>query len=112
MIATRTLSSLRTWPFDEPFDSVTRTSEKLGADVQHALDDGDPRRGGEEHDRPGEHAPGCEDETCGDDDHALGPRADADVAAEPERFGAGAGVRDEERAGDGGHGDGDEDVAA
>src|SRR5438445_727201 len=55
---------------------------------------------------------GCEDETSSDDDDALGPRADADVAAQSECFGTRARVRDEERARDRGHGDGDEDVAA
>ena len=63
---------------------------------------------GEEHDRPRQHAPRREDETRGDDDDALGAGADADVAAQAERLGACARVRDEERPGDRGDGDGDE----
>src|SRR4051812_18854788 len=113
MIATRTLPSLRTWPLDEPFDSDTgSTSENLLADVEHALDDRDPGRDGEEQDRPGQHAPGCEHETRGDDDDTLRTRADADVAAQAESLGARTGVGDEDRAGDCGDGHRDEDVVA
>ena len=79
--------------------------------MQDALDDRDPGRAGEEHERPGEHAPRCENETGGDHDDALGARADADVAAQADRLGPGAGVRDEERAGDRRHRDRDEDRA-
>src|SRR5262245_11207580 len=104
MIATRTLSSLRTRPLDEPFGSDTSVFlQELTADVEDALDDRDPRGDREEHDRPWQHAPRREDETGGDDDDTLGTRADADVAAEAERFRAGSRVRDEERAGDGRH---------
>src|SRR5262249_61025012 len=96
MIATRTLSSLRARPFDEPLDSDTiRFLQELAADVEHALDDRDPRRDGEERYRPGQHAPGSEDETGGDDDDALGAGADADVAPQPERRRAPACLRDE-----------------
>ena len=61
-------------------------------------------------DRPRQDAPGREHEAGGDHDDALGARADADVALEAERLGAGARVGDEERAGDRGDGDDDEDV--
>ena len=53
---------------------------------------------------------GAEHEPGGDHDDALGPGADPDVALQAERLGAGAGVGDEERAGDGCDGDDDEDV--
>src|SRR6266850_4271482 len=90
IMATRTLSCWRPRPVFSaalPFDSLTRCLHQLLADVQDPLSDGDPGRGGEEHERPWEHAPRCEREPCGDDDHALGARADAHVAAEAERLG-------------------------
>ena len=54
----------------------------------------------EHDDRPRQPAPRSEDETGGDQDHALGARAQSDVALQAERLGAGAGVRDEEGADD------------
>ena len=66
----------------------------------------------EHDDRPREDAPGGEHEPGGDHDDALGARADADVALEAERLGAGARVGDEERAGDRGDRDDDEDVVS
>src|SRR5256885_9127418 len=92
--ATRTLSCWRSRPL--PFDSLTvRCLQELLADVQDALDDRDPRGEGEEHERPGQHAPRREDETRGDDDDALGARPDPDIATEAERLGLRASVRDE-----------------
>src|SRR5947207_14000111 len=82
---------------------------QLHADAPHALADGEPRRHGENADRPHERAPGREDEADGDDDDALRAAADADVAAQTERLRAGARVADEERAGDGGEREPDAD---
>src|ERR1700712_5763132 len=106
MIATRTFSCCRSRPL--PFVSLTVSLHQLLADVQDPLADGDPGCCGEEHERPGEHAPRCEHEPCGDDDDALGSRADAHVAAETECLGLGACVRDEERPRDCAHRNGDE----
>src|SRR2546429_5697081 len=92
--ATRTLSCCRSRPL--PLDSLTCCLHQLLADVQDALADGDPRGAREEHERPGQHAPRREDETPGDDDDAFGARPDPDVAAEAERLGLRARVRDEE----------------
>src|SRR5579859_1391257 len=91
MMATRTL----------PFDSdISSSGVQLLADKQDALHNRDRRRGGEEIDRPLECAPRREDEPGGDDDDALGTRAEPDVAAQPERLCLRADVRHEERAGD------------
>src|ERR1051325_10417322 len=96
MIATRTLSCRRSRP-PLPFDSLTvGCLQELLADVQDALNDRDPCGEGEEHERPGQHAPRRENETRGDDDDALGARPDPHVAAEAERLGLRARVRDEE----------------
>src|SRR6185437_5657633 len=95
MIATRTLpSSSRALPLVV----ATGASGKLLADVQDALDDGEPRRRGERDDRPREPAPRREDQSPGDEHDTLGARAQADVALQAERFRPGARVRDEERA--------------
>src|SRR3954447_4055285 len=110
MMATRTLSSPRTAPFDAPFDSVTCFLHELLADVQDALDDRDPRGRSQQGDRPGEDTPRREDEAGGDDHDALGSGADADVALEAEGLRAGAGVGDEQRTGDRRDGDDDEDL--
>src|SRR3954469_14906576 len=108
MIGTRTLpSSSRALPLVV----ATGSSGKLLADVQDALDDREPRRHGERADRPRQAAPrgkkeppdppgrppqGRKDEPRGDEHHALGAGAQADVSLEPESLGAGARVRDEE----------------
>src|SRR5437868_12675071 len=89
MRATRTL----------PFDSDIGASVKLLSDVQDALQDCDPGRRREHDDRPLERAPGSEHEARGDDDDALGPGAEADVAAQAERLGLRPCVRHEEGAG-------------
>src|SRR5947209_7680070 len=81
MRATRTL----------PFDSDIGASVKLLSDVQDALQDCDPGRRREHDDRPLERAPGSEHEARGDDDDALGPGAEADVAAQAERLGRASG---------------------
>src|SRR5438128_11814922 len=104
MIATRTLpSSTRALPL---VDAIRSSEEQLLADVQDALDDRDPGRRSEEIDRRLEQhdADRGEHEPRGDHDDALGPRAEPDVAAEAERLRLRAGVGDEVRAGDGGHG--------
>src|SRR5438270_12913946 len=95
MIATRTLSCWRPRPF--PFDSLTRSLHKLLADVHDPLGDGDPRRGGEEHERPREHAPRCEHEPCGNAADALGARSDAHVPTTTARLRLRSGVRYERR---------------
>src|SRR5262249_29939123 len=95
MIATRTLPSSRC---ALPLVDATGPSGKLLSDMQDALDDREPRRRSEHDDRPRKPAPRREDETRGDEDDAFGARAQADVALQSERLGAGAGVRDEERA--------------
>ena len=74
---------------------------ELLADVQDALRNRDPRRRGQEVDRPLEPAPRREHEPGGDHDDALGAGAEADVAAQAERLRLRADVRDEEGAGDG-----------
>src|SRR3954464_11225992 len=102
MIATRTLpSSSRALPLVV----ATGSSGKLLADVQDALDDREPCRRGERDDRPRQTAPRREDEAGRDEHHALRARAQADVALQTERLGAGARVGDEEGANDGRHGD-------
>src|SRR4051812_32398303 len=103
-MATRTLSCCRS-----RFSAMSICLHQLLADVQDALDDRDPRRAGEEHERPGKDAPRWEHEPGGDDDAALGARADPDVAAETEGLRLRAGVRDENRSGDARDRDGDED---
>src|SRR5207248_3606783 len=91
MMATRTL----------PFDSdISSSINQLLADMQDALQNGDRRRRGEEIDGPLECPPGREHEARGDDDDALGPRAEADVATQPQRLRLRADVRHEEGAGD------------
>src|SRR5689334_24898521 len=121
MIATRTLPSSRralplvvaTGPSGkllQPQRVLTRRGPQLLADMQDALDDREPGRRGERDDRPREAAPRREDETRGDEDDALCPGAQADVALQAESFGAGAGVRDEERADDGRDGDHDSPI--
>src|SRR5262245_10895671 len=101
MIATRTLSSpCRALPLGEAIRSSG--DERLLADVQYALDDGQPDGGGQDVEPPLEPAPGREDHSRGDHDHALRARAQPDVAAQPERLGAGPRVADEERACDAG----------
>src|SRR6266566_8362581 len=102
MSATRTLpSSGRARPFELPLASGIGSSiNELLADVQDALENGEPRGRGEQVDRPLEAAPWREDETGGDHDDALGPRAETDVAAQPERLGLRANVGNEEGAGD------------
>src|SRR5439155_11671935 len=93
--ATRTLpSSSRALPLVEAIHASR--CEKLSTNVQDPLHDGHPGRCRQQVDRPRQHAPRGEDEAGGDDDDALRPRADADVAAEPERLGAGPRVADEE----------------
>src|SRR5919109_115864 len=74
---------------------------KLRADAPHTLADGEPCGRREDADRPYERAPGSEDEADGNHDDALRAAADADVATEAERLGAGACVAHEEGAGDG-----------
>src|SRR3954464_7485363 len=102
MIATRTLpSSIRPRPFELPLASdICSSINELLADVQDALSHREPCGRGEQVDRPLETAPRGEDEPGRDHDDALGPRAEADVAAKPERLGLGAHVRDEKGAGD------------
>jgi hypothetical protein len=75
--------------------------------MQDALDDREPRRRGERDDRPRQTAPRCEDEPGRDEHHTLGARAQADVALQSERLGAGTRVGDEEGADDGRDGDHD-----
>ena len=65
---------------------------------EDALRDREPRDRGEHVDRPLEQAPGGEAEADGDEHHALDPRAEADVAAQSDRLGLRARVRDEEGA--------------
>ncbi len=127
-MATRTLpSSRRARPFELPFDDIrssvfSRTRyrsfalrkqgandwylvlalSKLLANVQDALQDGEPGRRREQVDRPLQRTPRREDEAGGDDDDALGARAQADVAAQAESLRLRPRVRDEEGAGDGG----------
>src|SRR5438045_4440761 len=104
MIATRTLpSSSRALPLVV----ATGSSGKLLAYVQDALDDREPRRRGERDDRPRQSAPRCEDEPGRDERDTLGARAQADVAPQSERLGAGARVGDEERPDDRPHRDHD-----
>src|SRR5580765_8294971 len=101
MSATRTLlSSAPTRPFELPLPSDIGSSiNELLADVQDALENGEPCGRGEQVDRPLEAAPRREHETGGDHDDALGPRAETDVAAKPERLGLRAHVGHEEGAG-------------
>src|SRR5205085_12145636 len=80
---------------------------QLRSYAQDPLADREPGRCGEDADRPDERAPGREDEPDRDHDDPLRAAADADVAAETERLGAGARVADEERAGDGREGEAD-----
>src|SRR5215475_14858774 len=97
MIATRTLpSSSRALPLVD----ATGSSGKLLAYVQDPLDDRDPGRRGEDEDCPRQAAPRSEDETRRDEYDTLCARAKPDVAAQAQRLGAGARVRDEERADD------------
>src|SRR5262245_6311177 len=118
MMATRTLSSPpRTAPFDAPLAPsliwlTLRSLHELLADVQDTLDDRDPCGRGQQGDGPGQDTPRREHETGRDDDDALGAGADADVPLDAERLAAGTRVRDEQRAGDCGDGDDDEDLAA
>src|SRR3954469_24459678 len=100
MIATRTFSCRRSRPApstEVPFGSLTGCLHQLLADVQDPLADSDPGRAGQEHERPGEHAPRCEHEACGEDAPARGAGADAHVAAEPESLRLGTRVGNEER---------------
>src|SRR5581483_11944729 len=104
MMATRTLpSSRRAWPFELPLVDIGASMAciQLLSDEEEALQDGDPGGGGEHDDRPLERAPGSEHEARGDHDDPLRSGAEADVAAQAERLRLRAGVRDEERAGDG-----------
>src|SRR6266545_1164584 len=112
MIATRTLpSSRRARPFELPLvDMRCASINELLADVQDALRNGEPRGCCEEIDRPLEPAPRSEYETGGDDDDALGPGAQADVAAQSQCFRLCADVRHEEGAGDGHDREEDRDV--
>src|SRR5919109_2421574 len=82
---------------------------KLRADAPHTLADGEPCGRREDADRPYERAPGSEDEADGNHDDALRAAADADVAPQAERLGAGARVAHEEGAGDGCEGEPDAD---
>src|SRR5579864_1835445 len=91
---------------------LVRAYIQLLSDVQDALENGDPRGGGEHDDRPLQPAPGSENEPGGDDDDALRARAEADVAAKPERLRLRAGIRDEEGACDGRHREGDRGVVS
>src|ERR1022692_2948018 len=106
MRATRTFpSSRRAWPFAlAPFElrffAICSSMSKLLADVQDALQDGDPGGGGEQVDRPREQPPWGKYEAGGDHDDALGAGAQSDVAAQPERLRLGPCIRDEEGAGD------------
>src|SRR5436309_6873647 len=102
MIATRTLpSSRRPRSFELPLVLVIRSSvDELLADVQDALQNGEPRGCGEEVDRPLQTAPRREDEAGGDHDDALCTRTEPDVAAQPERLRLRANVRHEEGARD------------
>src|SRR5580765_966013 len=61
------------------------------------LSDGDPRRRGEQVDRPLQTTPRSDGEAEADDDHSLGARADPDVPFEAERLGLRARVGNEER---------------
>src|SRR5215470_13256119 len=83
-IATRTLPSSRR---ALPLVVATGSSGKLLANVQDALDDREP----------GSHR---EHESGSDEYDTLGARAKPDIALQSERLGAGARVRDEERADD------------
>src|SRR5690349_6775560 len=73
-IATRTLpSSSRARPFVElPLVDIRASVKKLLADVQDALDDGEPGGRREDDDRPGQAAPGRKDQPRSDHDDALG----------------------------------------
>src|SRR5919199_1622860 len=73
---------------------------QLRADAPDALADREPRGRRQGSDRPDERTPGSEDEADGDHDHPLRAASDADVAAQPERLRARAGVADEEGADD------------
>src|SRR5919199_6986680 len=84
-------------------------SAKLRANAPDALADREPRGRRQGSDRPDERTPGSEDEADGDHDHPLGAASDADVAAQPERLRARAGVADEEGADDGREGEADAD---
>src|SRR5207249_6078476 len=91
-----------------PFVWAIRASgDELRADVQDALADGDPGRGRQQVDRPGQDAPGREDEPGGDHDDPLGAAADADVAAQAEGLRLRARVADEEGAGERGEAEGE-----
>src|SRR5436853_3441446 len=87
-------------------------TSKLGANAPDALAGAEAGGRRQRSDRPDEGTPGSEDEADGDDDHALGAASDPDVAAQAERLRSGAGVADEERAGDGGEREADPDQVA
>src|SRR5438874_2173281 len=114
MSATRTLpSSWRGRPFELPLASDIRSSvDELLADVQDALDNGEPGGRGEQVDGPLEAAPRCEDEAPGNHDDALGPRAETDVAAQPESLGLGTHVGHEKGACDRDDREDDRDVVS
>src|SRR5437588_5045623 len=85
---------------------------KLAPHAPDALADREPRGRRQRPDRPHERAPRSEDEPDRDHHHALRAAADPDVAAQPERLRARAGVADEERARDGGEREADADEVA
>ena len=77
---------------------VSASSRSWRAYEEDALRDREPGDRGEHVDRPLEQAPGGEAEADGDEHHAFDPRAEADVAAQSDRLGLRARVRDEEGA--------------
>src|SRR5215470_6177299 len=96
-IATRTLPSSRR---ALPLVVATGSSGKLLANVQDALDDREPGSHREHENRPRQASPRREHESGSDEYDTLGARAKPDIALQSERLGAGARVRDEERADD------------
>src|SRR5215471_14717677 len=109
MIATRTLpSSSRALPLVD----ATGSSGKLLANMQDALEDREPGRHGERENRPRKAAQRREHESGGDEYDTLGTRAQPDVTLQPQRLGASARVRDQERADDRRNGEYDGPVLA
>src|SRR4051812_28050794 len=110
----RTRTSLREGASTEVLAPYLRSDARaeLGAYRPDPLADGETgghRAAGE---RPRGPPPRAEDEARRDHAHALGPRADADVPLEAERFGPRARVRDEERSRDGSEGERERDLVA
>src|SRR3954447_8787023 len=97
----RTRTSLRLGASTEVLAGYLGARAQLGADRPDPLADREPGRRGEQGDRRREDAPRREAEARRDKDDAFSPRADPDVALQPERLSAGAGVGDQERSDDG-----------